>query len=131
MTVRVAPRGAGALLVVLLAGACFAERHRYDAPRLKLRLDRTVLRPGEDVTGTATAIDGSGVTILGVRVMTPDGSAQYRLLDFVRRDSVEFVFRGALAGTVAGDTVVVQAFAQDTDLFHVTIEDTAVVRQAP
>ena len=131
MTGRDVRRIAAALLAVTVSMACFAERHRYDAPRLKLRLDRDVLRPGEDVTGTATAIDGSGVTILGVRVKTSNGSAQYRLLDFVRRDSVEFIFRGALAGTAAGDTVIVEAFAQDTDLFHVTVQDTAIVRQAP
>ena len=131
MTVRDALRGGAALLAMMLATACFADRHRYDAPRLKLELDRQLLRPGEDITGTATAIDGSGVTILGVRVRTPDGTAQYRLRDFVRRDSVEFVFRGALAGTVAGDTVIVEAFTQDTDLFHITVQDTAIVRQAP
>ena len=128
-------KGARTLTFVLLAtgvmAGCFAERRRFDAPRVKLQLDRTILRPGEDVTGTATAIDGSGVTVLYVRVFARVGTAQYRLFDFVRTDSVEFNFRGSLAGTVAGDTIIVRAYAQDTDLFSVFVEDTAVVRQAP
>ena len=58
-------------------------------------------------------------------------TAEYRLYDFVRGDSVEFDFRARLPGTVAGDTIIIRAFAQDTDLFSVTAEDTAIVRQAP
>lgn len=131
MTLRVWREALAVALAVAAPGACFAERHRVDAPRVKLELDRTILRPGEAVTGVATAIDGSGVTILGVRVFARVDTAQYRLLDFVRRDSVEFSFRGVLNGTVHGDTIVVQAFAQDTDLFFVTVVDTAIVRQAP
>ncbi len=124
-------RVAVALAGLAIATGCFAERHRFDAPRVKLQLDRTSLRPGEDITGTATAIDGSGVTVLGVWVINRPDSLRYRLIDFVRDDSVDFEFRGALGGTLPGDTIIVRAFAQDTDLFSVTIEDTAIVRQAP
>lgn len=114
-----------------IAASCFAERERVDAPRVRLRLDRTSLRPSEDISGTVTAVDGSGVTNLGVRVVVDGDTTRYRLLDFVRDDSVEFEFRAGLAGTVAGDTIIVIGYAQDTDLFFVTVEDTAVVRQAP
>ena len=119
-----------ALLAAAVTAACFAERHRFDAPRVSLALDRTQLGPGEDITGTATAVDGSGVTVLGVWIILRPDSVRYRLQDFVRTDSVEFDFRGALAGSLPGDTVIVRAFAQDTDLFSVTVEDTAIVRQA-
>lgn len=129
MTRTGARRLVALLMACTFAGpACFAERHRFDAPRVRLKLDRTLLRPGEDVTGTATAVDASGVTILGVRVVARVGTMTYRLEDFVRTDSATFAFRGTLAGSVAGDTIIVRAFAQDTDLFHVTVEDTAVVR---
>ena len=125
-----AMRAMVALLAVVAASACFAERHRFDAPRLKLALDRTLLGPGEDITGTATAIDGSGITVLGVWIIHRPDSVRYRLIDFVRTDSVEFDFRGALGGSLPGDTIIIRAFAQDTDLFSVTVEDTAIVRQA-
>lgn len=130
MNRAVARQGMLALLAagIVLAGGCFAERHRFDAPRLTLKLDRTLLRPGEDVTGVATAIDGSGITLLGVRVFARVGTSTYQLRDFVRRDSVTFAFRGALTGSVVGDTIIVRAFAQDTDLLLVTVDDTAVVR---
>ena len=131
MKVRGAIRGVVALLAATVALGCFAERHRFDAPRVKLALDRTTLRPGEDITGTATAIDGSGVTVIGVWVINRPDSLRYRLLDFVRDDSVEFDFRGALSGSLPGDTIIIRAFAQDTDLFSVSVEDTAIVRQAP
>ncbi len=125
-----ARRGLVALLAAGIAGlgGCLAERQRFDAPRVMLTLDRSILRPGEDVTGVATAVDGSGITVLGVRVFARVGTSTYRLQDFVRGDSVSFVFRGALMGSAAGDTVIVRAFAQDTDLFLVTVDDTAVVR---
>lgn len=131
MTLRGTRRAAFALLATGLATACFAERHRFDAPRVMLQLDRTTLRPGEDVTGVARAVDGSGITIIGVRIYARVDTAEYRLYDFVRGDSVEFDFRARLPGTVAGDTIIIRAFAQDTDLFSVTAEDTAIVRQAP
>lgn len=131
MTVRGTRRVALALLASGIATGCFAERHRFDAPRVRLVLDRAILRPGEDVTGIARAMDASGITIIGVRIYARVDTAEYRLFDFVRDDSVEFAFRARLAGTVAGDTIIVRAFAQDTDLFSVTAEDTAVVRQAP
>lgn len=131
MSFRGARRSAGAVLAAALAASCFAERERFDAPRVRLQLDRTTLRPGEDISGTVTAVDGSGVTNLGVRVVADGDTTRYRLLDFVRDDSVEFEFRAGLAGTVAGDTIIVIGYAQDTDLFFVTVEDTAVVRQAP
>ena len=131
MILRRATRPVVAILAAAVAAACFAERHRFDAPRVRLQLDRTSIGPGEDITGTATAIDGSGVTVLGVWVIHRPDSVRYRLLDFVRSDSVEFDFRVPLGGTLPGDTVIVRAFAQDTDLFSVTVEDTAIVRQAP
>ena len=118
-----------ALLATTTAAACFAERHRFDAPRLRLALDRTQLNPGEDITGTATAIDGSGVTVIGVMIFHGGDSVRLRLRDFVRTDSVEFDFRSALGGSQPGDTIIIRAFAQDTDLFAVTVEDTALVRQ--
>ena len=126
-----AMRTAVALLLVLAGTGCFAERHRYDAPRVRLDLDRTSLRPGEDISGTVTAIDGSGVTNVGIRVVLDGDTTRYRLLDFVRTDSVEVEFFADLGGTVAGDTIIVIGYAQDSDLFSVTVEDTAIVLQAP
>lgn len=131
MSFQAATRLAIAVLAAVIGSACFAERHRFDAPRVRIQLDRTSLSPGEDITGTATATDGSGVTVLGIWVIHRPDSARYRMLDFVRSDSVEFEFRVALRGTLPGDTIIVRAFAQDTDLFSVTVEDTAIVRQAP
>jgi hypothetical protein len=127
-------RGAGlaaAVLASAFAAGCFAERHRVDAPRVSLALDRTSLRPGEDITGSVTAVDGSGITNLGVRIVRDDDTARYRFLDFVRMDSVEFDFRIDVVGTVVGDTIIVIGYAQDTDLFLVSVEDTLVVREGP
>ena len=131
MRLRAATRLAFAILAAGVASSCFAERQRFDAPRIWLLLDRTTVGPGEDITGTATAVDGSGVTVLGIWVINRPDSVRYRLLDFVRSDSVEFRFRVPMSGTLGGETVIVRAFAQDTDLFSVTVEDTAIVRQAP
>ena len=131
MTVQGAMRTGVALLLAVAGSACFAERHRYDAPRVLLQLDRTTLRPGEDISGTVTAVDGSGVTNVGVRVVIDGDTTRYRLLDFIRRDSVQVDFFADVGGTVAGDTIIVIGYAQDSDLFSVTVQDTAIVRQAP
>ena len=131
MILRRANRLPVALLAVAVGAACFAERHRFDAPRVMLALDRTSLAPGEDITGTVSAVDGSGITNLGVRVVRDGDTTRYRLLDFVRTDSVASDFRVDLGGTLGGDTIIVIGYAQDTELFLVTVEDTAIVRQAP
>ena len=83
------------------------------------------------MSGTVTATDGSGVTNVGVRIVIDGDTTRYRLLDFVRADSVQVRFFADVGATVVGDTVIVIGYAQDSDLFSVSVQDTAIVRQAP
>lgn len=119
----------GALLLGSVI-ACARERARLAPPRLTLELAAGPVCGGCNVVGTATAVDGDGVTYIAVEARSAADTVDRRTFNLIPRESVtvSFTLRTAV-NAEPGSLVVVTATAIDEQLLTTRRVDTTFVQR--
>ena len=119
------------VLVLMVTAACIEDRDRLSPPRVTLELESQTVPAGNDVVGTISAADASGIVYVSAQIRIQGDLAEPRRTYATSpgSDTVQFVFHlQARTGFPSGTPIYVTATVEDDQNFVVTKEDTITIR---